>query len=124
MKAFLFLVFFIFPIAAYGQITPITGALTGHVYDDFGSLIPEAIIKIRGADQLERNFRTNAEGAFQIDLKGGNYFIEVRALGFQPFRLERFRVISHGVQNFDIVLDAGPGDHSIQISINRKKKRN
>ena len=121
MRSFLLLMFFIFPLAASAQITPVTGALTGSVYDDYGSVIPDATLKIRGVDKTDRMVRTNGEGVFKIDLVGGNYLVEVQAVGFQIFRLEKFRVMSHGVQNLDIVLEVGSVDGH-QIEATEKKK--
>ena len=123
---FLFFVFVVFPINAFGQITPITAALTGSVYDDFGSVIPNSIVKARGIDKTDRTVRTNDEGVFKINLIGGNYLIEVRAMGFRPFRIEGFRIITSGRENLEIVLDhlMKPGDHSVQVPISKKKKGN
>ena len=121
MRGLLFFLLIAFPLAAFSQIAPITGSLTGTVYDDFGSVIPDAIVKIRDTDKTDRMARTNGEGVFKIDLKGGNYLVEVQAVGFHIFRLEKFRVMTRGVQNLDLVLEVG-NSGGYEIPISRKKK--
>jgi hypothetical protein len=75
-------------------------------------------VKFRVADKNEHSVRTNEDGVFEINLKSGNYAVEVESPGFQTFRLEKYRIAPSykGKLYLDIVLQVGPcGDcHMIE----------
>lgn len=96
--------------AAYGQTGQAESVLTGLVYDDNGSVIINAVLRVRGADKTERAAWTNEDGVFEIKLKAGNYSIRVESPGFHAAVIEKFRVVAsyRGKQNLDIALEVGP----------------
>ncbi len=129
MKILFLLLFFGLSVFTYGQTNQETCILTGLVYDDNGAVIMNAVIRIRGADKIEKIFKTNDEGAFEIKLKAGNYSIQVESPGFQIFRVDKFRVSASykGKQNLDIALEVGPCSdcHMIEgVPIKKGKNRN
>jgi hypothetical protein len=85
--------------------------VTGVVYDDNGAVIPGVIVKFRGSNSIERTTKTNEAGEYEITLKAGNYSVETEGhLGFQPIKMEKFRVAPSykGKMNLDLVLEVGP----------------
>ncbi len=109
MKSLLLVAILLLPGLASGQISQEKSTLTGLVYDDYGAVIANAEIKIRGVDSVETLFKTNSDGVFEIKVKPGNYSIQVGSPGFQIFKIDKFRVVSSykGKQNLDIALEVG-----------------
>lgn len=83
--------------------------LSGTTYDDSGAVIVYATVKFRGSDNIEQVTKTDEEGAFEIKLKAGNYFIQFEALGFQLLKIEKYRIAPSykGRQILDVVLESG-----------------
>lgn len=79
--------------AIYGQ-TANTGAIAGSVSDPSGALVPHATVVVNSQTTGEkRNLLTDAEGNFSAQfLTPGNYDVEVRAAGFEPFLLNGVQV--------------------------------
>lgn len=86
--------------------------LKGTVYDDYGAVIANSIVLIRGAKNFEKIVFTNEDGIFETNLSAGNYSIEVSSTGFQNFKLEKYRIapVYKGKLNLDIVLEVRPCD--------------
>ena len=99
-------------VFANGQTSKETTVLTGLVYDDMGAVITNAKIIFRGTDNTERIIFNNDEGVFEINLRAGNYSIQVESAGFQTFKIEKYRIAPSykGKMNFDIVLEVRPCD--------------
>jgi hypothetical protein len=85
--------------------------VAGVVYDDNGSVVPSVIVKFRGSNNTERTTKTGESGEYEITLKAGNYSVETEGpSGFQPVKMEKFRVAPSykGKMNLDLVLEIGP----------------
>jgi hypothetical protein len=99
-------------VLADAQAAKETTVLKGVVYDDGGAIIEGANVTFRGGDNKSLLVKTNADGVFEINLKAGNYSIQVEYPGFQVFKLEKYRVAPSykGEMNLDIVLEVRPCD--------------
>ncbi len=99
--------------------------LAGSVYDDFGSLVPNAIVRLLGKDKVEAVTKTDANGEYEIKVKPGNYSIEIQSRGFQLTKIEEYRVMpTHGGrQTLDITLEVRPCDDCDMIDNDNIKQQ-
>lgn len=90
--------------AADGQRTA-TGNIRGKVIDAQSALVRGAIVKVTGANGVERSTQTNQDGEFSINtLAPGKYVLTVSAQGFASYRNADINVIEGKTSAVDITL--------------------
>lgn len=105
--------------AIYGKRWDDYAVLGGVVYDSSGAVIENAQISFRNSENKETLIRTDKEGSYKIELENGIYSIEINAVGFKPFKIEKYK--ANGTRNglkFDVVLEVKSCDDPTVICHN------
>ena len=68
--------------------------LRGTVLDPSGAVIPEADLKVTQGSSIVAEGKTDATGAFSLDMPAGDYRLEVSRDGFRP-RQQNVRVAAN-----------------------------
>jgi hypothetical protein len=86
--------------AIYGERWDDFTILNGYVYASSGALIENAEITFRDLEGKIITIKTNNKGFYKVKIPIGIYSIEVKAIGFKVFKIERYNAVGiyNGIQ--------------------------
>jgi TonB family protein len=95
------------------------GALTGHVYDASGGVLPGVEVTLTGGQQARRSAVSDGSGRFAFASVGpGAYSLEVELPGFRPLRNE-FTLAAPADWTRNITLQVGQLEETIRVTAKR-----
>jgi outer membrane receptor for ferrienterochelin and colicin len=108
------LLFLLVPAFAQ-QNSSVRGSLTGVVFDETGSVLPNASVHIEGP-QGNYQAKTDSFGRFQASsLVPGSYTVKVEAPGFKSFISEKNLVTAGVTSTLDLHLQVGAVTDTVQV---------
>ena len=94
-------------------------ALTGHVYDSTGALLPAVEMTLIDGRELRWSAITDGSGTFEFTPIGaGTYVLEVTLSGFRPLRTQ-FTLDTAKDWNRNITLQVGSLEETVQVTAKR-----
>jgi ssDNA-binding Zn-finger/Zn-ribbon topoisomerase 1 len=105
--------------AIYGKRWDDYAFVSGVIYDSNGAVIENAQISFRNSENKGKNVKTDKSGAYKIELENGIYSVEINAVGFKNFKIDKYKTT--GIQNglrFDVVLEVRSCDDPTVICTN------
>lgn len=98
--------------AIYGERWDDFTVFNGHVYDTSSAVIENAEITFRDSEGKITTIKTNDKGFYTVKIPIGIYSIEVKAIGFKVFKIERYKAVgiynaitNYKGLNLDVVLE-------------------
>jgi len=108
------LLFLLVPAFAQ-QNSAVRGSLTGVVFDETGSVLPNASIHVEGP-QGNYQAKTDSSGHFQVvSLVPGSYTVKVEAPGFKSYLSEKNVVTAGATSTLDVHLQVGAVTDTVQV---------
>ncbi|HVG28947.1 MAG TPA: TonB-dependent receptor [Pyrinomonadaceae bacterium] len=111
-------------VAALAPAQVTTGALAGVVKDPNGAVVAGATVKVTNADTgISRDTTTNEEGFYRVTnlTPGGNYTVEVTAVGFAAQRAEHVAVRLATENSADVQLAVSGSNVSVDVAGNAEQ---
>ena len=96
--------------------------LSGTVFDDKGSVIPQTKITFKTKDGKEFSTMSNQEGVFKIELNEGKYSIEFYKEGFERSVIDNYKLAFRTEMKLDISLEVGAMINPIPVPTKNKRK--
>ena len=82
------------------------GSLKGSILNRRGELVAGAVITVEGTDGGVRDVGYTEEGAYQLDLPPGVYYITLSSAGYYSLRRRRVRVRAGRTATINFTLEA------------------
>src|SRR5436309_2224135 len=96
----------------------VSGAITGHVIDPTGSVVPGAIVRVTNVNtNVTTQTETNNEGSYRIfSLVPGTYTVTIERTGFKKFVRQNVSLGVDAVVRVDAMFEVGEVTESITVS--------
>jgi len=93
-----------------------TGAIGGTVIDQTGAVIPNAIVTVKSASDIESKAVTTANGLYIVsDLLPGIYSVHVHSPGFDDFEIHEVHVSAVALTTVDVTLRVGTASETVTV---------
>ncbi|MGB8590118.1 MAG: carboxypeptidase-like regulatory domain-containing protein, partial [Candidatus Acidiferrales bacterium] len=97
--------------------TPSSGALIGTVTDPSGGVVPDATVTVTSsATGTSRSVKTESTGVYKIPLLSpGAYIVEIKATGFQTYKVPSVMINVTESEELDIALTVGSTSQTVTV---------
>lgn len=93
-----------------------TGAIGGTVIDQTGAVIPNAVVTVKSASEIESKAVTTPNGLYIVsDLLPGIYSVHVHSSGFNDFEIHEVHVSAVALTTVDVTLRVGTTSETVTV---------